>query len=159
MPVRLSIGCVLFVMMFAAQAAAAVDVPFRGTFEGFTVSATPVGPDDVLVVTEGTGNLTHLGNYFVTIPHLTHLATLTLEGTQTFTAANGDTLTADFTGQLAPNADGCLAGTLAHQITGGTGRFDGASGSYDFYLVACPIAFGFHSTATFDGVISLPRGH
>lgn len=129
-------------------------VPFRGDWEGSTVSATPVGPNVVLVVSSGTGNATHLGAFEMTSPHLTYLDTFAVDGTQLFTAANGDTVTATITGQFFPNADGNLEATLAGTITGGTGRFADATGSYDFHIIARPAAFGFDSTATFIGTIS-----
>ena len=44
-------------------------------------------------------------------------------------AANGDTLSADFTGQVTPIAGGNAAVNIA-TITGGTGRFAGATGSF-----------------------------
>ena len=67
----------------------------------------------------------------------------------------GDTINATFTGGLAPNAEGCLEGTLPSTIVGGTGRFEGATGSYDFHIVACPGTFGCDSTATIDGTIQM----
>jgi hypothetical protein len=146
------------VVLVASAAGASELVPFRGTWQGSTVSAVPVAPNVVFVVSSGTGQATHLGRFEMTSPHFTYLDTFTVEGTQDFIAANGDTLTATFSGQLLPNADGCLAGTLPSTITGGTGRFEGATGSYDFHIVACPGTFGFNSTATFEGSISRVGG-
>ena len=90
----------------------------------------------------------------MTSPHLTFLDTLAVEGTQEFTAANGDTMSAMISGQFMPQQDGSLEGTLAGTITGGTGRFAGASGSYDFHIIARPAEFGFDSSATISGTIS-----
>jgi hypothetical protein len=72
-------------------------------------------------------------------------------------AASGDMLNASFTGALAPNADGNLEGILPATITGGTGRFAGATGSYQFHIVARPAAFGFDSTATIEGTMTLAK--
>jgi hypothetical protein len=60
---------------------------------------------------------------------LTGPSTFTYTGTRTFVAANGDKLFSAITGQ------GTLTRTTAHStetdtITGGTGRFAGASGTY-----------------------------
>ena len=151
---RFTCPVVLLLLLAMWPAAAGERVPFRGTWEGSTVSAVPVGPNVVLVVSSGEGRVTHLGRFTMTSPHLTFLDTFALEGEQIFTAANGDVLTATFTGQLAPNAEGNLEGALEAIITGGTGRFAGATGSYDFHIVARPAAFGFDSTATIDGTIS-----
>ena len=152
---RLSLVVLLLSFAATVHPAAAASIPFRGTFVGDTVSATPVSDTLVFVVTEGSGEASLLGRYAVTIPHFAHLDSFALEGKQIFTAANGDTLTAEFTGELLPNAEGCLSGNLNHVVTGGTGRFTGASGAYVFALTACPAAFGFHSTATFDGFVTL----
>jgi hypothetical protein len=129
-------------------------VPFGGSWEGSTVSATPVGENVVLVVSSGSGQASHFGHFEMTSPHLTFLDTGAVEGSQIFTAANGDTLTANISGQFVPNEDGNLEATLAGTITGGTGRFENASGSYDFHIIARPAEFGFDSTATFSGTIS-----
>ena len=46
-----------------------------------------------------------------------------------FTAASGDTLRADFTGQ-ATLVEGVISTIETATVTGGTGRFVGASGSF-----------------------------
>ena len=141
------------VTLCSAAAFAGEFVPLRGTWQGSTVSATPVGPNVVLVVASGNGIGTQLGSFTMTSPHYTFLDTFVVEGTQNFTAANGDVLNASFTGQLLPGP-GYLEGTLTAVITGGTGRFAGATGGYAFHIIARPAAFGFDSTATIDGAIS-----
>ncbi len=152
------IGAILLLVVLLGGAVRADDcVPFRGTWQGQTVSATPVAENVVLVVASGSGEATHLGHFQMTSPHLTYLDTFAVEGTQVFTAANGDTITATITGQFVPNAQGSLEGTLTGIITGGTGRFEGATGSYAFHIVAVPSAFGFISTATFVGTLCTPR--
>ena len=144
----------LSLVLCASALSAGEMVPFRGHWEGSTISADFIAPDVVLVVASGTGNATELGAFQMTSPHLTYLATFIVTGQHNFTAANGDTLNAEFTGQLLPNAGGNLEGTLDATITGGTGRFAGATGSYAFHIVARPAAFGFDSTADFTGSIS-----
>jgi hypothetical protein len=132
-------------------------VAFQGTWTGRTVSAVPVSPDLVFVVASGSGEASDLGRFTMVSPHYTVLSTLAVYGQQLFTAANGDTLTADFTGQFHPNTTGDLEATLSATITGGTGRFSGATGSYSFHIIAHAVAPGiFASTATFSGMISSP---
>jgi hypothetical protein len=82
-------------------------------------------------------------------------ATRTASGSYQFTAANGDTLSADFTGQSMPTATlGVISIVETATITGGTGRFDGATGSftsertYDTFLGT--------TTGSFKGTISSP---
>lgn len=139
----------------AAALPAGEFVPFRGTFSGQTVSAAPIDdPAIVFVTTEGGGQATHLGRYTMVSPHFSHLDTLFAEGEQSFTAANGDTVTAEFAGQFVPTADGFLSGVLDAVITGGTGRFAGATGAYTFEILFDPTTF--ISTAVIEGEISSP---
>ena len=77
--------------------------PFKGTWEGQTVAADfSAFPPIVGVVASGTGEATQLGRFTRVSPHSNNVFTLEVEGVQNFTAANGDTLTADFTGQGMP---------------------------------------------------------
>jgi hypothetical protein len=146
---------VILLFVSVAPVFAASNVPFKGHWAGSTVSAIPTEEEGVLLVTTtGTGNLTHLGKMEMTSPHLTYLATFRIEGTQIFTAANGDEVHATIEGQLTPNPDGTVSGAIPAVITGGTGRFANATGTYTFNIVATPGPTGFDSTATFDGVIN-----
>ena len=72
-----------------------------------------------------------------------------------FTAANGDTLTAFCAGFPAFTPAG-VEGPLDCTITEGTGRFAGATGSYEFSLVATPLpdGSGFSTVATITGSIA-----
>src|SRR6185436_919743 len=79
----------------------------------------------------------HLGAYTMVSPHTSDVATGFTEGDQIFTAANGDTLTAYCQG--TPVFDfptGTVTGTLDCEVTSGTGRFEDATGSYEFTLVS-----------------------
>jgi hypothetical protein len=83
------------------------------------------------VFVEGTGNATHLGKFALAIPHRVNRVTRTAIGSYHFTAANGDTLSADFTGQSMPTPTlGVIAIVETATITGGTGRFAGATGGF-----------------------------
>ena len=144
-----------FFLLLAAigPATAGEPVPFKGTFAGQTHSAVPTDdPDVLLVTTGGGGHATHLGKDRLVAPHLANLATGGVTGTHYFTAANGDRLTADFTGQFVPTPDGLLVGHLSCSITGGTGRFEGATGTYAFVVVFDPATF--QSVARIEGTIS-----
>lgn len=116
--------------------------PLVGVFSAQTVSATPTAdPSVVFVVTSGSGFATGLGQFTFTSPHYSHLDTLAAEGVQIITAANGDTLTANFTGQFTVLPNGKLRGVLRATIVGGTGRFDEAEGSFLFTILFDPITF------------------
>jgi hypothetical protein len=53
-----------------------------------------------------------------------------VSGEGTFSADNGDTFTTTFTGTNTPNADGTVTVEMTHTITGGTGKFAKASGTF-----------------------------
>jgi hypothetical protein len=104
---------------------------------------------------EGTGNATLLGQFTVDIRIVLNTSNRTLTGTSEFTAANGDTLTADFTGQsplMPPGVPQTSVETAT--ITGGTGRFASASGNFTAERVV-DLATGL-TTGFFEGTISSP---
>jgi len=103
-------------------------VPFKGNLDGI-VTLTPLEPPLADVFIAASGNATHLGQFTVEIPHLVSFATATGEGTYTFTSANGDLLTAHFTG-TADTSTSVFAIVEHATITGGTGRFADATGSF-----------------------------
>ena len=122
---------VLTLLVLAGPAAAADQVPFKGRFELGVVSVTPIPPRFVAVEIEGTGNGTQLGGFTLSIPHLVDRSTGVIVGSYEFTAANGDTLTADFVGHAMPSdVPGVLYVVEIATITGGTGRFADATGSF-----------------------------
>ena len=147
----------LLVVAGALAPATAEDVPFKGVFSGRAISAAPTDEAGVLLITTaGGGTATHLGNFIMVSPHLANLLTLEVAGTQSFTAANGDTLRASFTGQLSPIAGGLLAARIDCAITGGTGRFAGAGGGYTFDIVFDPATLS--DVSVINGTIELPDG-
>src|SRR5580765_8568405 len=107
---------------------AAATVPFKGTLEG-SQTTTPLEPPLAFSVVSATGTATHLGRFTLEIPHTVNFATATGDGTYTFTAPNGDTLTATFTG-TADTSTPIFAIEEHATITGGTGRFAGADGTF-----------------------------
>lgn len=143
----------VFVMAMATTPiGGAASVPFKGSWSGVTTSATFENFPVVNIVAEGSGQLTHLGRYFMSSPHTTDVFTGETIGDQIFTAANGDVLTASCAGFPQPLPDMTVAGSLDCEITGGTGRFEGASGSYVFSLVAVPRTDGGPGYATEAGL-------
>jgi hypothetical protein len=152
---RLALALLVLSMVVTAPISGANNVPFKGSWSGVTVSADLTNLPVVAVVAEGTGELTHLGRYFMTSPHTSDVATGETIGDQIFTAANGDMLTAFCEGVPAITPEGVIGG-LDCEITGGTGRFEGASGEYVFFLNAVPLpdGSGFATEATITGEIS-----
>jgi hypothetical protein len=129
------------------------DVPFKGRLEG-TATVTPGTPPFLSVSLVGTGNATHLGRFTVEIPHVVNTTNRTSVGTYEFTAANGDTLTAGFTGQATLTSPGVLSVVETATITGGTGRFADATGSFIVERVFNQVTS--LTTGSFEGTISSP---
>ena len=127
------------------------DVPFKGRLEG-AATITPGTPPFLSVSLEGTGNATHLGRFTVEIPHVVNTTNRTSTGTYEFTAANGDTLTASFTGQAILTSPGVLSVVETATITGGTGRFADATGSFTVERVFNQLTS--LTTGSFEGTIS-----
>lgn len=140
-------------LTLAGPVAAGDQVTFKGRLEG-TVTVTPLDPPLASVLIEATGNASQLGSFTLEIPHLVNQALRTGIGTYVFTAANGDTLTADFAGQATLVSPGVLATHETAVITGGTGRFAGATGTFTAdrtFFVATGLTVG-----SFEGTISSP---
>jgi hypothetical protein len=129
---RVTAGLVLAVVAalgLAGPAAAAEQVPFKGRLEG-DVTLTPA-PPLLLEDIEAMGTATQLGHFMLDVRLVVDPATRTAVGVYEFTAANGDTQYAEFTGLATPTEiPGVLYIEETAVITGGTGRFAGATGSF-----------------------------
>ena len=107
------------------------------------------------MLVDATGNATQLGRFSLAIPHKVNLKTRTAIGSYEFTAANGDTLFADFTGIATPTAvPGVLYIEETATIIGGTGRFAGATGSFLSERLYDRVAGT--TIGSFEGTISAP---
>ena len=144
----------LAVLGLAGPAPAQQQVPFQGRLEG-VVTVTPLAPPLVSALVNATGNATQLGQFTLAIPHIVNRATGTATGSYQFTAANGDRLTASFTGKATPTATpGVLAIVETATITGGTGRFTGATGGFTCQRLFNTITG--RTVGSFAGTISAP---
>jgi hypothetical protein len=110
-----------------AVSAVAAETPFKGTVNAVEtgVTAFPIRS----ITREGGGTATYLGKYTEHLTGQIFLPTRHLTGAATFTAANGDTLTATVDGQATPTTPGVLSVVEVYTITGGTGRFADATGT------------------------------
>lgn len=103
-------------------------IPFIGNY---VTTAEFFGGPAVQRIT-GRGQATHLGesvfianatvNFGVPPP-------FPLQGTATFTAANGDQFFTQFSGFNTPTGPGTSRGDITHTIVGGNGRFANATGT------------------------------
>ena len=116
----------------AMTARASQNLPFRLGDEG-TIVFTSLST----ATTAGTGNATQLGR-IRSDGSLTIVGEVSCIGNEvgfavemqdTFTAANGDKVMTAITMQLCPIAPGIYHGVGTYFVTGGTGRFAGATGS------------------------------
>jgi hypothetical protein len=142
-----------FAVTFVGASSAGEQTTFKGSLEG-TVTVTPVNPPIASVLIEATGNATKLGRFTLEVPHVVNQAVRVGAGSYIFTAANGDTLTASFTGVGTLIAPGVLSTTETATITGGTGRFADATGSFTAHRTFF-ITEG-RTVGSFEGTISSP---
>ncbi len=130
-------------------ATAGTEVPFKATDNG---SATVVGMVGSVIETSdtGTGEATHIGLYTMVAGEHVDLATGAITGGFfTLTAANGDTISGTYSGQALPGLTGYV---VSGPITGGTGRFVGATGFLVWHGALDPVALTFSDVIT--GTIS-----
>ena len=103
----------------------------------------------------GSGIATHLGQYTLSFEVEVNLETIAGTGTAHFVAANGDSLYAVGTGQATPTNEPDVFHVVEnYTITGGTGRFAGASGNITTDRIA-NLTTGITS-GTISGMIVLP---
>ena len=112
----------------SAVSAVAAETPFKGTISAVETSQLVSFPI-ISVNREGTGTATYLGKYTEHATLQVNVLTGSATGAATFTAANGDTLTASIVGQGTPTGPTTRSIVEVCTITGGTGRFADATGS------------------------------
>ncbi len=150
---RVSVIAAALMLCLAGPVSAGDQVPFRGSMSG-SATITPVNPPIVSVLLETSGQASQLGRFTLEAPHIVNQATLTATGTYMFTAADGSTLSATLAGSASLVAPGVLAIAETGTITGGTGRFAGATGSFSTDRTFFP-ATG-QTYGSFEGWISNP---
>jgi hypothetical protein len=106
------------------------------------------------------GTATQLGKYQLVFEAIVNPPALTATGTFEFVAADGATLFGEFVGESSPTATpGVNAFVEVAVITGGTGRFAGATGGFQVDRLGWLSDTGTLVTVgEFDGTISL-RGN
>lgn len=118
-------------------------VPFKGKMtlilKGNTVS--------------GTGTATHIGRFTIVEPNnlvkRNADGSLTITGPATITAANGDEIFTTHIGQVKFLDNGMAQVTAEFTITGGTGRFAEATGSFEVLSLPNPGDYTFNGTISY----------
>ena len=132
-PVRTIALCTTIILSTVAASGAADHVRLKGRDFG-TFGVTPTSdPQVVLTRDSASGEATPFGRYTLVAHEFINLGTLTVQGGAfTMTAANGDTLTGEYSGQAVAEFPTIIHYDVSGPITGGTGRFAGATGIIAF---------------------------
>ena len=119
---------VLMSTTFAAPAGGVRELPLRGSIEA--VESYAVNFPIMSVTASGSGNASQLGRFTVSYAVDVNLVTIAGIGSAQFVAANGDSIYASGGGQATETGTpGVFNIVENYTITGGTGRFAGASGT------------------------------
>jgi hypothetical protein len=150
----LQIAAMLVSAAMAGPAAAGKLVPLQGVLEA--VESSSLEFPIVSIQSIGSGIASHLGRFTVVHNFQVDLTTFIAIGSAEFTAANGDKIFTDtvaLTDAPIPTDDpNVILISELHTITGGTGRFADASGSF---IVNRALNTGTSVTSgSFDGAIS-----
>ncbi len=138
------------VAALAGSPTADQQVPFKGSVQA--IEAYDLQFPTLFVAAIGTGKSTHLGRftmaYQVEVDLLTGAALASIH----LVAANGDEIFATGSGQGTPTEDPDIASIVeTYTITGGTGRFDGATGSFTAQRLVNLVTGS--TSGSFDGTI------
>ncbi|MGH7685407.1 MAG: hypothetical protein ACREN2_01100 [Candidatus Dormibacteria bacterium] len=139
-------------------------VAFKAQFAG-TMDLTPPVPPGFPVNVSGTGEASYLGDSTNTA-YVTFVEMMECEngpgfvvqnaGTLRSTEHTDDTITVAITDRPCPTGPNLYSGTSPFTVTGGTGRFAGATGHGSFTGTGDFAKLTF--TYVFDGLISPPAG-
>ena len=153
----LPVAAVFLAVTLAGPAAAAKYIPFKGSFQGS--ESYVFQPTSFVVEGSVSGVATHLGKFTLAYNITVSLVPATLGqgvGSARLVAANGDMLFTTLVGQGTPDPDtaGVQRIVEMHTITGGTGRFAGAQGTFTIMRLV-EQATG-DTSGSFEGTITSP---
>jgi len=154
----LPIAAMILTALAVPMTAAHDQVPFKGSLQGSETDTPQGGPPPTTLTVNGntTGVGTHVGQFSFTYQLTVTLANGTATGSAQLIAANGDSIYSTVAGSSEPTATpGVSSITEINTITGGTGRFAGAQGSFTVERLvnqATGLTSGsFHGTITSPG--------
>jgi hypothetical protein len=151
----LTVALLLGILTGPVYAAATTEeeLPFKGTLQALETYQL-VFPT-LFIDANGSGNATHLGRYSVQYNVSVDLLSGGGPASIQLVAANGDAIFATGSGQGTPTPDPEVAMIVEmYTITGGTGRFAGASGSFTVQRLVNTVTGV--TSGLFDGNIVIP---
>jgi len=153
--IYLPMAAMILTAVLAFPAAAQKQVPFKGSMQGHDTDTGSTNTT-VTVLTVGTGIGTHLGQFSFTQTVTVDLTTGHDTGSAQWFAANKDSISTTITGsgQVIDPILFLIEIEEVHTITGGTGRFEGAQGSFTVKRLASGKTF--FTSGSFDGTITPP---
>jgi hypothetical protein len=138
---------------FAAPAAGERQWLLKGSFEA--TETHEFGPGVMYVDATGVGNVTQLGLFTYDLQAQVSLPSLAATASATLIAANGDMIFGEGLGQGTPTGDPNVVSIVeTYTITGGTGRFAGATGNFTVERLINRATLA--SSGTISGSIMLP---
>jgi hypothetical protein len=150
--IYLAIAAMFVTLALAGPAAAKKQVPFHGSIQGVEIDVVQP-PATLLVEGSGAGIATDLGRFTMTYQATVDLSDGSGIGSLQFIAANGDSIFTEFVGQGTPTGTPGISHIVEfNTITGGTGRFAGASGTFTVERLV-DLTTGFTS-GSFNGTIT-----
>ena len=148
----------MILVAIAVPMTAQDQVPFKGSIQGHEIDTPQGGPPPTTLKVAGsaTGIGTHVGQFSFTYQLTVTLANGTATGSAQSIAANGDSIYSTVAGSSERTATpGVSSITEINTITGGTGRFAGAQGSFTVERLINQItgltSGSFHGTITSPG--------
>ena len=128
-------------------------LPIKGTLQSNETYSTAFYTQ--FVTANGSGEATELGQFTATYQMEANLLDMSVSEVVSFTGTNGDGLQATAVGQaFEDRTPGMFKIIEIYTITGGTGRFAGASGTFTMNrLVSITVGV---ASGTFEGYVILP---
>lgn len=144
---------VLALGLLAAPAATQRFVPIHGAFATTIVTVPTPNPFVFTLLVSFVGHASHLGHTTGNSVYTVDFSTGQQSGSSTYIAANGNQLYATYSGTFTPpDPNGVVQFSGTQTFTGGTGRFQGATGT-TFGQGTANVSTGV-GQYTFSGIIS-----
>jgi hypothetical protein len=153
--IYLPMVAMILTVALAVSASAQNQVPFKGAMQGNDTDSNFTA-NTVLVTTSGTGIGTLVGQFSFTQETTVNFADGTDAGSAHWRAANGDSIDTTIAGSGEPTDPSgvTIRITEIHTVTGGTGRFARARGSFIVERLANAVTF--FTSGSFHGSITSP---